>query len=134
MESGGDLSQIKARASTRVMADAELSERTRVSDAPTCLSDAQTPGFGRPKHLPRREPYVGYVSQAQRLMVIVQHPATPKPVNTHTANIEAFIVSREHFLQSVKDHLMQVLLVLWLPKECVLLTRARVFASTEKPS
>ena len=109
-----------------------------MSDSPTCLSDAQTPGFGRPKHVPRREPYVGYVSQAQRLGCggdcAAEHPATPKPVNTHTANIEAFIVSREHFLRSVKDHLMQVLLVLWLPKECVLLTRARVFASTEKPS
>ena len=57
------------------------------------------------------------------VVVIVQHPATPKPVNAHTANIEAFILSREHFLQSVKDHLMQVLLVLWLPKECVLLER-----------
>ena len=53
-------------------------------------------------------------------MVIVVHALeSPKPINTHKEIIKAFILSREQFIQSITDHLMQVLLLLWLAKECV---------------
>ena len=55
------------------------------------------------------------------LVIITAHTTSPKPLNTHKGNIEAFILSREQFCELVKDHSMQVLLVLWLPKECILL-------------
>ena len=53
------------------------------------------------------------------LVIVVRTSQAPKPLNTHRANIEAFILSREQFLESMRDHLMQVLLTLWLPRECV---------------
>ena len=57
-------------------------------------------------------------------IVIVVHTLDhPKPINTHKGIIEALILSREQFIQSIADHLMQVLLLLWLPKECIWLER-----------
>ena len=57
------------------------------------------------------------------LVIITTHTTSNKPLNTHKGNIEAFILSREQFLELMKEHSMQVLLVLWLPMECVLLER-----------
>ena len=57
------------------------------------------------------------------LVIVLKTLQTAKPLNTHKANIEAFILSQEQFLQSIADHLMQVLMVLWLPKECVWVER-----------
>ena len=57
------------------------------------------------------------------LVIVVRQLASAKPINKHKSNIEAFILSREDFTQFVRDHLMQVLLVLWLPRECVLLEK-----------
>ena len=57
------------------------------------------------------------------IVIIVHTLDLPKPINTHKGIIEAFILSREQFIQSITDHLMQVLLLLWLPKECIWLER-----------
>ena len=57
------------------------------------------------------------------LVVVLKTLQSPKPLNTHKSNIEAFVLSREQFLGSMADHLMQVLMVLWLPRECVWLER-----------
>ena len=57
------------------------------------------------------------------LVIILRTLEAAKPLNTHKSNIEAFILSHEQCLQSVADHLMQVLMVLWLPRECVWLER-----------
>ena len=57
------------------------------------------------------------------LVIVLKTLQTAKPLNTHKANIEAFILSQEQFIQSIADHLMQVLMVLWLPKECVWVER-----------
>ena len=53
-------------------------------------------------------------------MVIVVHALeSSKSFNTHKGIIEAFILSREQFIQYITDHLMQVFLLLWLPKEFI---------------
>ena len=57
------------------------------------------------------------------LVIVVRTSQAEKPLNTHKANIEAFVLSREQLLQSMEDHLMQVLMVLWLPRECVWIQR-----------
>lgn len=54
------------------------------------------------------------------LVIILRNLTTSKPVNTHKANIEAFILSKEQFMQLLREHSMQVLVALWLPQECVL--------------
>ena len=63
------------------------------------------------------------------LVIILRHLATAKPVNTHKANIEAFILSEEQFMQLLKEQSMQVLIVLWLPQECVLVEKLNSKAS-----
>ena len=57
------------------------------------------------------------------LVIVIRNSQAPKPLNTHKSNIEAFILSREQFVQAIRDHLMQALLVLWLPRECVWLEK-----------
>ena len=58
------------------------------------------------------------------LVLILQTLGAAKPLKTHKSNIEAFILSCEQFLgQSVADNLMQVLMVLCIPREGVWVER-----------
>ena len=57
------------------------------------------------------------------LVIILRTLTTAKPVNSHKANIEAFILSEEQFMQLLREQSMQVLIVLWLPQECVLVEK-----------
>lgn len=57
------------------------------------------------------------------LVIVTRQLDSLKPLNAHKGNIEAFILSREDFIQFIRDHSMQVLLTLWLPRGCVLLER-----------
>lgn len=63
------------------------------------------------------------------LVIILRTLTTAKPINTHKANIEAFLLSKEQFMQLLREHSMQVLVVLWLPQECVLVEKFSPIAS-----
>lgn len=54
------------------------------------------------------------------LVIVIEKLSSPKPLNLHKSNLEAFILSKEQYSDLIKAHSMQVLLTLWLPPECVL--------------
>ena len=54
------------------------------------------------------------------LIVVVEKLASPKPLNAHKGNFEAFIISKEDYTQLIREHSMQVLVTLWMPRELVL--------------
>ena len=54
------------------------------------------------------------------LVIVMDNLSSPKPLNLHKSNLEAFILSKEQYCSLIATHLMQVLLTLWLPSECIL--------------
>ena len=57
------------------------------------------------------------------LIVVVKKLTSPKPLNIHKSNFEAFIISEEDYSQLIQEHSMQVLVTLWMPKHLVLTER-----------
>lgn len=54
------------------------------------------------------------------LIIIVQHLHSKKPLNSHKGSLDAFILTKEIYLEQLEEHSMQVLLTLWLPLEYIL--------------
>ncbi len=55
------------------------------------------------------------------MVIIVEDPTgARRPLNTHRGNFEAFIVSRDCYTSLIREHAMQVLITLWLPRALVL--------------
>ena len=57
------------------------------------------------------------------LIVVVKKLASPKPLNIHKGNFEAFIISEEDYSQLIQEHSMQVLVTLWMQKKLVLIEK-----------
>ncbi len=53
-------------------------------------------------------------------MVIVVEDPTHRPLNTHRGNFEAFVVSKEGYISLIREHSLQVLVTVWLPRDLVL--------------
>ena len=60
------------------------------------------------------------VSSDFDLVIILKELSAPKPLNHHKRNLEAFILSKEQYIEQLNSHSLQLLITLWLPKECVL--------------
>lgn len=54
------------------------------------------------------------------LLVVLERLSSPKPLNLHRSNLEAFLLSVEQYSELIQAHSMQVLITLWLPENCVL--------------
>lgn len=54
------------------------------------------------------------------VVVVLDKLSTPKPLNLHKSNLEAFILSLEQYSELIQAHSMQVLITLWLPAHCIL--------------
>ena len=54
------------------------------------------------------------------LVIVVEKLSSPKPLNHHKGNLEAFILSKEQYVELLNTHSLQLLLTLWLPKMCVM--------------
>ena len=54
------------------------------------------------------------------LLIVLDKLSTPKPLNLHKNNLEAFILSLEQYSELIQAHSMQVLITVWLPAHCVL--------------
>ncbi len=44
-----------------------------------------------------------------------------KAVNQHKGSIESLIISEDQYIEQISSHSLQLLITLWLPKECVLM-------------
>ncbi len=54
------------------------------------------------------------------LIIIVEQQSSIKPLNHHKGNVEAFIISREKYIEQLSNHSLQLLITLWIPKTCIL--------------
>lgn len=54
------------------------------------------------------------------LVVVLDKISSPKPLNLHRSNLEAFILSKDQYSELIRIHSMQVLITLWLPENCIL--------------
>lgn len=54
------------------------------------------------------------------LVIVVNEISSVKPLNHHKGNIEAFILSKEQYVEQLNKHSLQLLLTLWLPKVLVI--------------
>ena len=54
------------------------------------------------------------------LVIVLDMLSSPKPLNLHRSNLEAFILSKDQYSDLIRAHSLQVLITLWLPKSCIL--------------
>ena len=54
------------------------------------------------------------------LVIVVKEISSAKPLNHHKGNIEAFILSKEQYIEQINTQSLQLLLTLWLPNVLVI--------------
>ena len=54
------------------------------------------------------------------LVIVLDKLSTPKPLNLHRSNLEAFILSLNQYSEMIQTHSMQILITVWLPECCIL--------------
>ena len=54
------------------------------------------------------------------LVIVLDKLTSPKPLNLHRSNLEAFILSLDQYSELIRTHSMQVLITVWLPESCIL--------------
>ena len=54
------------------------------------------------------------------LVIVVKEISSAKPLNHHKGNIEAFILSKEQYIEQINTQSLQLLLTVWLPKVLVI--------------
>lgn len=54
------------------------------------------------------------------LVIVLDKLPSPKLLNLHQSNLEAFILSADQYTELIQTHSMQVLITVWLPQCCVL--------------
>ena len=57
------------------------------------------------------------------VVLVLDKLPSPKPLNLHRSNIEAFILSKDQYSELIQAHSIQVLITLWLPESCILRER-----------
>lgn len=54
------------------------------------------------------------------LIIVVSELLSVKPLNHHKGHLEAFVLSKEQYLEQVTKHSLHLLITLWLPKVLVI--------------
>lgn len=54
------------------------------------------------------------------LVIVLGKLSTPKPLNLHRSNLEAFILSLDQYSELIQSHSMQILITVWLPESCIM--------------
>ena len=54
------------------------------------------------------------------LVIVLDKLFSPKPLNLHRSNLEAFILSLEQYSELIQTHSMQILITVWLPESCIM--------------